>query len=186
MKSYLHKKVDAFQASHELKALGIYPYFRAIDSDQETEVLMKGKRVLMFGSNSYLGLTSHPKVKEAAKLAGYPDAEVEVLMYEEKAFTGLVYPTEKYYPTWKIPEDSVYLKDASIAYEKTLNRKPEIGKWTFSTNGIAIAGMNGIPCIGLGPGNEVLAHMPDENSPVKHLSECAAVYAALVYKMNNK
>ncbi len=126
------------------------------------------------------------EVKEAAKLAGYPDAEVEVLTYGEKAFTGLVYPTEKYYPTWKIPEDSVYLKDASIAYEKTLNRKPEIGKWTFSTNGVAIAGMNGIPCIGLGPGNEVLAHMPDENSPVKHLSECAAVYAALVYKMNNK
>lgn len=69
MKSYLHKKVDAFQASHELKALGIYPYFRAIDSDQETEVLMRGKHVLMFGSNSYLGLTSHPKVKEAAKQA---------------------------------------------------------------------------------------------------------------------
>lgn len=69
MKSYLHKKVDAFQASYELKAQGIYPYFRAIDSDQETEVLIKGKQVLMFGSNSYLGLTSHPKVKEAAKQA---------------------------------------------------------------------------------------------------------------------
>ena len=125
------------------------------------------------------------EVKEAAKLAGYPDAEVEVLMYEEKAFTGLVYPTEKYYPTWKIPEDSVYLKDAVFAYKNVLNREPKVDKWTFSTNGVAIAGMHGIPCIGLGPGNEVLAHMPNENSPVEHLSECAAVYAGIVYKMNN-
>lgn len=125
------------------------------------------------------------EVKEAAKLAGYPDAEVEVLMYEEKAFTGLVYPTEKYYPTWKISENSLFLKDAVFAYENVLKRKPKVDKWTFSTNGVAIAGMHGIPCIGLGPGNEVLAHMPNENSPVEHLSECAAVYAGFVYKLNN-
>src|SRR5659263_624045 len=46
--------------------LGLYPYFRSIDSDQHTVVSMNGKDVLMFGSNSYLGLTNHPKVKEAA------------------------------------------------------------------------------------------------------------------------
>lgn len=45
---------------------GIYPYFREIESDQDTEVMIDGKKVLMFGSNSYLGLTNHPKVKEAA------------------------------------------------------------------------------------------------------------------------
>jgi len=48
---------------------GIYPYFRAIQSEQDTEVIIDGKKVLMFGSNSYLGLTSHPKVKAAAKAA---------------------------------------------------------------------------------------------------------------------
>jgi 8-amino-7-oxononanoate synthase len=42
------------------------PYFRAIESEQDTEVMIKGKKVLMFGSNSYLGLTNHPKIKEAA------------------------------------------------------------------------------------------------------------------------
>ena len=46
--------------------MGIYPYFREIQSDQDTEVLISGKKVLMFGSNAYLGLTNHPKVKEAA------------------------------------------------------------------------------------------------------------------------
>ena len=47
-------------------AMGIYPYFREIQSDQDTEVMISGKKVLMFGSNAYLGLTNHPKVKEAA------------------------------------------------------------------------------------------------------------------------
>ena len=47
-------------------AAGIYPYFREIQSDQDTEVIISGKKVLMFGSNAYLGLTNHPKVKEAA------------------------------------------------------------------------------------------------------------------------
>jgi len=47
-------------------ALGIFPYFRPISSAQGTEVILDGKTVLMFGSNSYMGLTDHPKVKEAA------------------------------------------------------------------------------------------------------------------------
>src|ERR1044072_9195369 len=51
------------------KEKGIYPYFRPISSAQDTEVIIDGKRVLMFGSNSYLGLTNHPKIKEAAKQA---------------------------------------------------------------------------------------------------------------------
>lgn len=50
-------------------AAGIYPYFREIESDQDTVVKIHGKDVLMFGSNSYLGLTNHPKIKEAAKKA---------------------------------------------------------------------------------------------------------------------
>ena len=48
---------------------GIYPYFREIESDQDTVVKIQGNDVLMFGSNSYLGLTNHPKIKEAARKA---------------------------------------------------------------------------------------------------------------------
>lgn len=59
----------AYTAPQEAKARGLYPYFRAIESDQDTVVTMNGKKVLMFGSNSYLGLTNHPKLKEASKKA---------------------------------------------------------------------------------------------------------------------
>ncbi|MDD2512775.1 MAG: pyridoxal phosphate-dependent aminotransferase family protein [Proteiniphilum sp.] len=62
----LKDKMMKYDAPQRAKAAGIYPYFRAIESDQDTEVVINGKKVLMFGSNAYLGLTNHPKVKEAA------------------------------------------------------------------------------------------------------------------------
>ena len=62
-------KVSGFTAAREVIALGHYPYFRVISSEQDTEVTMNGKRMLMLGSNSYLGLTNHPRVIEAAKKA---------------------------------------------------------------------------------------------------------------------
>lgn len=65
----LRQKLSRYTAPQEAKAKGVYPYFREISSDQDTEVLMNGRKVLMLGSNSYLGLTNHPKIKEAAKAA---------------------------------------------------------------------------------------------------------------------
>ncbi len=62
-------KVKGFTRAKEVMALGHYPYFRVIDSEQDTEVMCNGKRMLMMGSNSYLGLTNHPRVIEAAKKA---------------------------------------------------------------------------------------------------------------------
>ena len=65
----LQDKLSKYDAPQKVIDAGIYPYFRMIESDQDTEVTINGKRVLMFGSNSYLGLTNHPKIKEAAKKA---------------------------------------------------------------------------------------------------------------------
>lgn len=62
----LQDKLTKYDLPQRIKAQGVYPYFRCIESEQHTEVVMSGKRVLMFGSNSYLGLTNHPKVIEAA------------------------------------------------------------------------------------------------------------------------
>jgi len=65
----LQQKLARYTDPQAVKAKGVYPYFREISSEQDTEVLMNGKKVLMLGSNSYLGLTNHPKIKEAAKAA---------------------------------------------------------------------------------------------------------------------
>ena len=65
----LLQKALKFTQAQKIIDMGLYPYFRTVDSEQDTEVIISGKKVLMFGSNSYLGLTNHPKVKEAAKHA---------------------------------------------------------------------------------------------------------------------
>ncbi|MCB9018674.1 MAG: pyridoxal phosphate-dependent aminotransferase family protein [Prevotellaceae bacterium] len=62
----LQEKLSKYDEPQKVKASGLYPYFRVIESDQDTEVKINGKKVLMFGSNSYLGLTNHPKIKEAS------------------------------------------------------------------------------------------------------------------------
>ncbi|MEI7729937.1 MAG: aminotransferase class I/II-fold pyridoxal phosphate-dependent enzyme [Verrucomicrobiota bacterium] len=65
----LYNKVRTYQHAAQARATGFYPYFRTISSAQDTVVTMNGKQVLMLGSNSYLGLTNHPKIKEAVKAA---------------------------------------------------------------------------------------------------------------------
>ena len=66
MNNRLLERVRKYTAPNEVRAMGMYPYFRVIESEQDTEVIIDGRPVLMFGSNSYLGLTNHPKIKEAA------------------------------------------------------------------------------------------------------------------------
>lgn len=69
MKNGLHDKIAQVRTSTLLKQSGLYPYFQAIESCQDTSVQIKGKPVLMFGSNSYLGLNNHPHVIESSRKA---------------------------------------------------------------------------------------------------------------------
>ena len=107
-------------------------------------------------------------------------ATVTVLDYAVPSHTGLTYPTRKYYPTWEMAEDEPVIQAAMTAYKEAFDTEPELGHWTFSTNGVATAGMHHIPTIGFGPGHEHFAHAPNEQTEVEHLVCCAAFYSALV------
>ncbi|MDP2721569.1 MAG: YgeY family selenium metabolism-linked hydrolase [Bacteroidales bacterium] len=124
------------------------------------------------------GETKESAVSEIEELIKGINAKVEVLNYMETAYTGLEYGMEKYYPTWKIPEDHPIVITGVKAYEHLYNEKPLVDKWTFSTNGVTINGMYGIPTIGFGPGNEVLAHAPNEKVAISDLVTASAFYAA--------
>lgn len=129
------------------------------------------------------GETKESAMTEIAELIKGMKAKVEVIEYHEKSFTGLEYGMEKYYPTWKIPENHEMIQCGIQAFSDLFGKAPLVDKWTFSTNGVIINGMHGIPIIGFGPGNEVLAHAPNEKVPVEHLEKAAAFYAALAYKL---
>lgn len=62
----LREKLARFDVPQQIKAKGLFPYFREIEGEQDTQVMINGRKVLMFGSNSYMGITNHPKVKQAA------------------------------------------------------------------------------------------------------------------------
>ncbi|SMC56539.1 YgeY family selenium metabolism-linked hydrolase [Sporomusa malonica] len=113
-----------------------------------------------------------PSVKAA-------NAEVTMYTYERPAYTGLVYPTECYFPTWLIENEHPVCHTLVDAFQGLFKEAPKVDKWTFSTNGVSIMGRFGIPCIGFGPGHEDQAHAPNERTWKKELVNCAAMYAAV-------
>ena len=121
------------------------------------------------------------ELQECVTKAGYPEAVVKVLEYKEKAYTGKIYPVEKYYPTWVLEEDSEYLKVAKEAFTNIFEEKPVVDKWTFSTNCVFIMGKHPeIKCLGFGPGDEDQAHAPNEVVTREDLFKATAYYVSLV------
>lgn len=129
------------------------------------------------------------------------DVKVSMYMYDRPSWTGEVYETECYFPTWINKENAAHVQALVDAHKglfgdkrmgpdptKELRNRPLIDKWTFSTNGVAIQGRYGIPCVGFGPGAESQAHAPNEITYKDDLVRCAAVYvaAANLYNEDNK
>ncbi|MEZ6960289.1 MULTISPECIES: YgeY family selenium metabolism-linked hydrolase [unclassified Aeromonas] len=125
---------------------------------------------------TWQGALDEIRALPAVKAAG---AEVSMYQYDRPAYTGLVYPTECYFPTWKVEEDHITVKTLSKAYRELFRKEPVVDKWTFSTNGVSIMGRHGIPVIGFGPGKEPEAHAPNEKTWKEHLVKCAAMYAVI-------
>jgi len=82
-----------------------------------------------------------------------------------------------------MPEDHQVVQTGVKAFKNLFSKDVKVDKWTFSTNGIMTCGTYGIPTIGFGPGNEVLAHAPNEKVPVDDLVVAASFYAAFAYEL---
>ncbi|MFH1852464.1 MAG: YgeY family selenium metabolism-linked hydrolase [Candidatus Neomarinimicrobiota bacterium] len=132
-------------------------------------------RRLTFGETMESALAeirSLPAVQKAG-------AEVALYDYDRPSYRGVRYPTASYFPTWLIDADHPATRTVVDAYRGLFGNEPLVDKWTFSTNGVAIMGKYGIPCIGFGPGHEDQAHAPNERTWKEELVTAAAVYATI-------
>ncbi|MFO7608937.1 MAG: YgeY family selenium metabolism-linked hydrolase [Candidatus Krumholzibacteriia bacterium] len=129
------------------------------------------------------GETKESAVAQLQEVVGPCGGRVEVLHYDGKAYTGLAYGMESYFPTWVLEEDHPAVRRGVDVHAALFGAPPRVDKWTFSTNGVTINGLYGIPVIGYGPGNEVLAHAPDEMVPVDDLVKASAFYALYALAM---
>jgi len=127
------------------------------------------------------GETVEDAVNQVKALPGViqADAEVTLYHYDEPSYTGLVYPTDCYFPSWTLDQGHDVCRILASAYTQLFEQKPEIDNWAFSTNGVAIMGRHNIPCIGFGPGIIEQAHTPDERISKQDLIEAAAMYAVI-------
>jgi putative selenium metabolism hydrolase len=134
-------------------------------------------RRLTWGETAELALS---QVRESMAA----DAEkVSMPWYDGKGWNGASYGQDLYFPTWKIAEDHPLVVGGRDAYHALFGRQPEVGKWTFSTNGVGSMGTCGVPTIGFGPGDEADAHSVNERVAIEHLVKAAQFYAAfpLIY-----
>ncbi len=130
-----------------------------------------------------VGETKESALAELRELVKGEPASVEVLQYREKAYTGKEYGMEKYYPTWTVDASHPAVVRAENVFRSLFAGEPRVDKWTFSTNAIAITGIHHIPCIGFGPGDEVMAHAPNEKIPVDDVVKASAFYALYALQM---
>ena len=105
------------------------------------------------------------------------DAEILELEYDKPSYKNKIYKVKKYFPTWLMEEDHILVRSAVENYVELFGEKPRMGKWDFSTNGVATAGIFKIPTVGFGPGDEKFAHAPNEKVRVSDLIKASAFYA---------
>jgi putative selenium metabolism hydrolase len=127
------------------------------------------------------GETGEHALQEIRDLPAVKDVKAQVSMYnyDQPSYTGLVYPTDSYFPAWILEENHPACQTLVAGYKHLFGEDPVVDKWTFSTNGVAITGMSGIPCIGFGPGHEDQAHAPNEKTWKSELVQSAAMYAVI-------
>jgi putative selenium metabolism hydrolase len=130
-----------------------------------------------------LGETTETAMTELRTLPHLGDGKVELLRYQGTGWNGHRVEQNDDHPPWVLAEDHPLVQGVAEAAEIILGDRPSIGRWSFSTNGVATMGRLGIPTVGFAPGLEELAHTTEEWVAVEDLIKATAVYSLIPEKL---
>ena len=135
-------------------------------------------RRVTFGETAE-GAVAQVRALVAPELLQSGQVTVEMMKYSDPSYTGFVFPVDKYFPAWSLPEDHPLVQAGLKA--SSLIGLPDLpaSKWNFSTNGIYWMGKAGIPSIGFGPGEEETAHTTHDSVLLADVVKATAFYAIL-------
>jgi putative selenium metabolism hydrolase len=126
------------------------------------------------------GETPDNELSRIQKIIGHrSDIEASILFYNDPSYTGFVFPVDKIFPAWALPESDPFVQAGVQAGAQLWGAPLPTGKWDFSTNGIYWMGKAGIPSIGFGPGNEIHAHTVIDQVPLDDVVRATEWYALL-------
>lgn len=121
--------------------------------------------------------------KEMEELVADSDATWEIHEEHGMTYTGKDLVLHSFLPAWELSKDHPLVQTGVRACEDIMGKPVRTFLWNFCTNGVATAGKMSIPTIGLGPGNDALAHMVDEHCPTQEIVNACGIYTAMAAKL---
>ncbi|MCP4724157.1 MAG: YgeY family selenium metabolism-linked hydrolase [bacterium] len=150
----------------------------AINAIADSSEIMLDRRLIP-------GDTLESAMKELQELPSFKKAGAKIILpeFEVGSYTGLKYKANPFNASWMMEENHPIVQKALDSYQEIFGEKTEPGVWSFSTNGVGTKGLFDIPTIGFGPGDDKLAHTPDEYIPAEEIKKAAEFYTALIYNL---
>jgi len=183
----VYKAVPIIAALEKLDRLLIHDPFLGKGSLAVTRVRSEAPSLNAIPDSASIYLDRRLGVKESpefaqAQIQSLPEvksagATVIVPQYELPSWRGTTYPALKIYPLWLLDQSHHLIEYAGRCHQRLFDANPEIGSWNFSTNGVATKGIFEIPTFGYGPGDEKMAHAPNESVAIDDVIRCAEFYA---------
>jgi putative selenium metabolism hydrolase len=143
------------------------------------------KATIFLDRRMTFGETADSVLEQVRQVVGKrPDVKMELLKYDAPSYTGFVFPLDKIFPSWALPEDHPFVQAGQKTLTLLNGKAPETGKWNFSTNGTYWMGKAGIPSIGFGPGDEIHAHSVIDQVKLDDMAAATGFYALLPALLN--
>lgn len=130
-----------------------------------------------------MGETEKTLGREMDALLEGTEAKWDIFEIIDRTWTGKSVSCKAFFPSWEIKEDHQLTRASIEAFNDATGKEATLFKWNFATNGIATAGILGIPTIGLGPGDPALAHCRDEYCEISEIVGALKFYTSLVKRL---